>query len=155
MLPPRDKAPIRTFDAIAAARSASWEVVSRLLRKESEPVAYQLTELPPLLAYLKEALAKDLGKRGGDPTGSAHDPDRTKLDQLGSRHRLTPHSVKGPGTGGRRRWSPAAIEARPASTVWSGQESAGAGVHEAIFDVTVSARDGLQTAGDAGTLPLS
>jgi hypothetical protein len=42
-----------------------WEFVSRLLREENQPVAYQLTELAPLLAYIGEALAKDLGKRGG------------------------------------------------------------------------------------------
>jgi hypothetical protein len=42
-----------------------WEFVSGLLRDENPPVAYQLTELAPLLAYVGEALAKDLGKSGG------------------------------------------------------------------------------------------
>jgi hypothetical protein len=42
-----------------------WKFVSRLLRKDNQPVAYQLTELAPLLAYLGEVLAKDLGKRRG------------------------------------------------------------------------------------------
>ena len=41
-----------------------WEFVSRLLQEENHPVAYQLTELAPLLAYLGEVLAQDLGERG-------------------------------------------------------------------------------------------
>ena len=42
-----------------------WEFVSRLLREENQPVAYQLTEVAPLLAYVGETLARDLGSRGG------------------------------------------------------------------------------------------
>jgi hypothetical protein len=42
-----------------------WEFVSRLLQEEDAPVAYQLTELAPLLAYLGEVLARDLGEEGG------------------------------------------------------------------------------------------
>ena len=41
-----------------------WEFVSRLLQEENQPVAYQLTELAPLLAYLGEVLARDLSERG-------------------------------------------------------------------------------------------
>jgi hypothetical protein len=42
-----------------------WEFVSRLLQEANAPVAYQLTELAPLLAYLGEVLARDLGEEGG------------------------------------------------------------------------------------------
>jgi hypothetical protein len=42
-----------------------WELVARLLQEENQPVAYQLTELAPLLAYLGEVLARDLAERGG------------------------------------------------------------------------------------------
>ena len=42
-----------------------WEFVSRLLQEENQPVAYQLTELAPLLAYLGEVLARDFGEQGG------------------------------------------------------------------------------------------
>ena len=42
-----------------------WELVARLLQADNQPVAYQLTELAPLLAYLGEVLARDLGKQGG------------------------------------------------------------------------------------------
>lgn len=39
--------------------------LSSLLEEESLPVAYQLTELAPLLAYVGHTLAKDLAKYGG------------------------------------------------------------------------------------------
>ena len=42
-----------------------WAFVSRLLRDENQPVAYQLTELAPLLEYVGETLARDLASRGG------------------------------------------------------------------------------------------
>jgi hypothetical protein len=42
-----------------------WAFVSRLLQEANEPVAYQLTELASLLAYLGEVLARDLGEEGG------------------------------------------------------------------------------------------
>ena len=42
-----------------------WAFVSGLLQEENQPVAYQLTELAPLLAYIGEALARDLSRRGG------------------------------------------------------------------------------------------
>jgi hypothetical protein len=48
---------------------AIWQTigsfVSRLLHEENQPVAYQLTELAPLLAYLGEVLARDVGEQGG------------------------------------------------------------------------------------------
>jgi hypothetical protein len=43
-----------------------WELLARLLQEENQPVAYQLTELAPLLAYLGEVLARDLGEQGAD-----------------------------------------------------------------------------------------
>jgi hypothetical protein len=42
-----------------------WEFVSMLLRADHSPVAYQLTELAPLLEYVGQALADELGPRGG------------------------------------------------------------------------------------------
>jgi hypothetical protein len=42
-----------------------WEFVANLLRADSPPVAYQLTELALLLEYLGEVLADDLGEHGG------------------------------------------------------------------------------------------
>jgi hypothetical protein len=43
-----------------------WELVARLLQEENQPVAYQLTELAPLLANLGEVLARDLGEQGAE-----------------------------------------------------------------------------------------
>jgi hypothetical protein len=43
----------------------NWEFLSELLNQESIPVAYQLTELAPLLNYIGEALAKELAQYGG------------------------------------------------------------------------------------------
>lgn len=42
-----------------------WDFVSSLLDKNSDPVAYQLTEVAPLLNYIGEALSKELAKHGG------------------------------------------------------------------------------------------
>lgn len=42
-----------------------WEFLSSLLDKENEPVAYQLTQLAPLIRYIGETLGKDLAKMGG------------------------------------------------------------------------------------------
>ena len=42
-----------------------WEFVSSLLRPDAIPVAYQLTELAPLLAYIGEKLAVELAAKGG------------------------------------------------------------------------------------------
>jgi hypothetical protein len=42
-----------------------WEFVSSLSQAQEPPVAYQLTELAPLHAYIGEALADQLGPRGG------------------------------------------------------------------------------------------
>ncbi len=43
----------------------NWEFLSDLLNQESIPVAYQFTELAPLLNYIGEILAKELAKYGG------------------------------------------------------------------------------------------
>lgn len=45
--------------------SDDWEFLSKLLQPESQPVAYQLTQLAPLLRYLGERLGEDLAKDGG------------------------------------------------------------------------------------------
>jgi hypothetical protein len=42
-----------------------WEFVSSVLRGSTQPVAYQLTELAPLLDYVGQALAEELGPQGG------------------------------------------------------------------------------------------
>lgn len=42
-----------------------WEFVSGLLKKDSDPVAYQLTEAAPLLRRLGEVLGKQLAEKGG------------------------------------------------------------------------------------------
>ena len=63
--PARYKTEVEPGDLDVGNLADDWEFVSGLLREEKQPVAYQLTELGPLLAYIGEALAKDLGKRGG------------------------------------------------------------------------------------------
>ena len=42
-----------------------WEMISALLEDDAIPVAYMLTELAPLIAYLGEKLAVDLANEGG------------------------------------------------------------------------------------------
>ena len=42
-----------------------WEFVSGLLQADSQPVAYQLTELAAVLDYVGQRLADELGESGG------------------------------------------------------------------------------------------
>jgi hypothetical protein len=42
-----------------------WEFVSALLQEGAEPVAYQLTEVAPLLRRLGEVLGRGLASKGG------------------------------------------------------------------------------------------
>jgi len=42
-----------------------WEFVSSVLDTHAEPVAYQLTELAPLLRYIGETIGKKLAGEGG------------------------------------------------------------------------------------------
>jgi len=42
-----------------------WEFLSGLLKEDNQPVAYQFTEVAPLLRYLGEILGMDLAKDGG------------------------------------------------------------------------------------------
>lgn len=42
-----------------------WEFLSQLTIQEALPVAYQLTELGPLLSFIGEILGKELAKQGG------------------------------------------------------------------------------------------
>jgi hypothetical protein len=42
-----------------------WEFLSRLLDENNQPVAYQLTEVAPLLRYIGETLGEKLAKYGG------------------------------------------------------------------------------------------
>jgi hypothetical protein len=42
-----------------------WQFVSSLLQASTQPVGYQLTELAPLLDYIGQALADELGPKGG------------------------------------------------------------------------------------------
>ena len=42
-----------------------WEFVSNLLREGSSPVAYQLTELGPLLTFVGEKMSAELAPKGG------------------------------------------------------------------------------------------
>ncbi len=42
-----------------------WAFVSNILQGSSQPVGYQLTELAPLLDYVGQALANELGPSGG------------------------------------------------------------------------------------------
>lgn len=42
-----------------------WEFVSGLLKKDSVPIAYQLTEVAPLLRRIGEVLGKQLAEKGG------------------------------------------------------------------------------------------
>lgn len=41
-----------------------WEFVSKLLNKESVPIAMQLAEVAPLVLYLGEKLGPELAKQG-------------------------------------------------------------------------------------------
>jgi hypothetical protein len=43
----------------------NWEFLSKLLVEGSSPVAYQLTELAPLLRAIGEKLARELAHQGG------------------------------------------------------------------------------------------
>ncbi len=45
--------------------SDDWEFISKLINDEAHPVAYQLTEVAPLLRRLGEVLGKQLASRGG------------------------------------------------------------------------------------------
>jgi hypothetical protein len=45
--------------------SDDWEFVSKLLNGDADPVAYQLTEVAPLLRRLGEVLGKELATKGG------------------------------------------------------------------------------------------
>lgn len=45
--------------------SDDWELVSKVLEDGADPVAYQLTEIAPLLRRLGEVLGKELASRGG------------------------------------------------------------------------------------------
>jgi hypothetical protein len=45
--------------------SDDWEFISSLLDEDTEPVAYQLTEVAPLLRYIGEALGEQLAGKGG------------------------------------------------------------------------------------------
>jgi hypothetical protein len=42
-----------------------WEFLSNLLDGNNQPIAYQLTELAPLIRYIGETIGKDLAKYGG------------------------------------------------------------------------------------------
>lgn len=42
-----------------------WNFISSLLNDNADPVAYQFTEVSPLLRYLGQALSRDLAKFGG------------------------------------------------------------------------------------------
>lgn len=42
-----------------------WEFLKSLLQKDAQPVAYQLTELAPLLRCIGEVLGTQLAKKGG------------------------------------------------------------------------------------------
>lgn len=44
---------------------ADWEFIAEYLDKENQPVAYQLTEVAPLLRYIGQILGKELAKYGG------------------------------------------------------------------------------------------
>jgi hypothetical protein len=45
--------------------SDDWQMISRLLEPSIEPVAFQLTEVAPLLRRLGEVLGAELASRGG------------------------------------------------------------------------------------------
>lgn len=45
--------------------SDDWGFISGLLKTDADPVAYQFTEVSPLLRYLGETLSRDLAKFGG------------------------------------------------------------------------------------------
>ncbi|HKU16525.1 MAG TPA: hypothetical protein VJQ52_19195 [Steroidobacteraceae bacterium] len=45
--------------------SDDWELLSTMLEEDATPVAYQLTEVAPLLRRLGEVLGKDLAAKGG------------------------------------------------------------------------------------------
>ena len=45
--------------------SDDWEFVSKVLEDDANPVAYQLTEIAPLLRRLGEVLGRELASRGG------------------------------------------------------------------------------------------
>lgn len=42
-----------------------WEFLSGLLEADADPVAYQLTELTPLIRYIGLKLGKELASKGG------------------------------------------------------------------------------------------
>ena len=45
--------------------SDDWQFISTLLMEDASPVAYQLTEVAPLLRRLGEVLGRDLAHKGG------------------------------------------------------------------------------------------
>lgn len=53
----------RDFDIGSLADD--WEFVSCLLDEQTQPVAYQLTELAPLLRYIGEVAGEELAQDGG------------------------------------------------------------------------------------------
>jgi hypothetical protein len=53
----------REFDL--GSLSDDWDFVSGLLDAETQPVAYQLTELAPILRYIGQSLGKRLAGEGG------------------------------------------------------------------------------------------
>lgn len=43
----------------------NWKLISSILDQNNQPVAYQLTELAPILEYLGELLGEQLARKGG------------------------------------------------------------------------------------------
>ncbi len=56
---------VKPTEFTSGSLADDWEFVSTLLDKNTDPVAYQLTEVAPLLNYVGEVLAKELAKHGG------------------------------------------------------------------------------------------
>jgi hypothetical protein len=42
-----------------------WQFVEAILRDKNSPVAYSLTEIAPLLAFIGETASKQLARKGG------------------------------------------------------------------------------------------
>ncbi len=56
---------VKPTDFTSGSLADDWDFVSSLLDNKTDPVAYQLTEVAPLLNYIGETLSEELAKHGG------------------------------------------------------------------------------------------
>jgi len=56
---------VKPTDFTVGSLMDDWDFLSSLLVKNNDPVAYQLTEVVPLLSYIGDTLSKELAEYGG------------------------------------------------------------------------------------------